>query len=511
MNVVFVMCDTFRRDFIGAYGNDWIKTPCLDRFSEKAFVFDRCYMNSFPTVPNRWDILVGKNNFTYAAWQPLSPDEVVVPQVLDAQECVSMMIHDTPHIQQNGFNYSRGFSGWQWIRGQENDRLRTAPEEVDFACDPNKMRNPDFIVTQYLRNVSQRRKESDWFVAQTMTAACDWLERNYQRDDFFLYIDTFDPHEPFDPPQHYVDMYDPGYDGEVNFYPHYAPANYLEQDELDHTRALYSGKVTLTDRWIGNLLNKIEDLGLTETTAVIFTTDHGFMFGEHDLVGKDIIMDEFFETIWMYKEVAHIPLMIRLPEQEEGARIDSLVTSVDLMPTLLEMYGAIETGVAAGESTVQLLQCGFHRQLAWSLDVDALHGRSLVPLMMGDTDKLHDIAVSSFPLNNKTARLAKSAIVSDDNWVLHYAGETDPSLEEPEVPATFGGGFEVKSGLNEGDYKLGDYEPKLYNLEDDPDEISNVIDDNKDKAKDLHAKYVEYLEKCNTPEEYLALRRKLDL
>jgi len=262
MNVVFIMCDTFRRDHLGAYGNDWIKTPCLDKFAEKAFVFDNAYMNSFPTVPNRWDILVGKNNFTYAGWQPLGADEVVVPQILQAQDCTSMMIHDTPHIAQNGFNYARGFTGWKWIRGQENDRLETAPVEVEFPCDPDKMRNPDFIVSQYLRNVSQRKKESDWFVARTMTESCEWLERNRETEDFFLYIDTFDPHEPFDPPQHYVDMYDPGYEGEEVIYPHYAPANYLEDDELHHIKALYAGKSSLTDRWIGRVLDKIEDLGL---------------------------------------------------------------------------------------------------------------------------------------------------------------------------------------------------------------------------------------------------------
>ena len=505
MNVVFIMCDTFRRDFIGAYGNEWIRTPNLDRLAETSYVFDRCYMNSFPTVPNRWDVLVGKNNFTYAGWQPLATDEVVLPQVVEARNGFSMMIHDTPHIMQNGFNYCRGFNGWHWIRGQENDRLMTSPEEVQFQCDPSKMRNPDFIVTQYLRNVSQRRKESDWFVAQTMTAASDWLERNYERDDFFLYVDTFDPHEPFDPPQHYTDLYDPGYDGEVNIYPHYAPANYLPREELRHTKAMYAGKVTLVDRWIGRLLDRIEDLGLLENTAIIFTTDHGFMFGEHDLVGKDIILDEFFETIWLYEECSHIPLMVRMPEQDEGERIDALVTSVDLMPTIMELFGAIESGKASGSATVQRHQCGFHQEVSWDLDLASLHGDSLLPLINGEVDKLHGIAVSSFSLKNKTPRLCKSAVVTDDNWCLMYAGEGDPGDQEPEMPTTF------KSGTNEGDYQLGDYVPKLYKVDEDPEQMHDVIDENKELAKEIHAKYVAYLEKCNTPEEYLQYRRKLEL
>ncbi len=505
MNVVFIMCDTFRRDFLGAYGNDWIKTPNLDRLAERSYVFDRFYMNSFPTVPNRWDILVGKNNFTYSGWQPLSPDEITIGQVISARNGMSMMIHDTPHIMQNGFNYCRGFDGWLWIRGQENDRLATAPEEVEFPCDPAKMRNPDFIVTQYLRNVSQRRKESDWFVAQTMTAACDWLEQNYERDDFFLYIDTFDPHEPFDPPRHYVDMYDPGYDGEEVIYPHYAPANYLSEDELYHVKALYAGKCTLVDRWIGRVLDKIEDLGLEENTAIIFTTDHGFMFGEHDLIGKDIIIDEFFETIWLYEEVAHIPLFIHMPEQDEQKRVDALASSVDLMPTLMEMFGAIRSGKASGSSTVQRHQCGFHQQVSWDLDLASLHGESLMPLIRGDADKLHDFIVSSFSLANRTPRLCKSSIVTDDGWNLHWAGEKAADVEDPPVPTTF------KSGDGEADYKMGDYRPKLYNLNDDPRQQRDLFEGEKDTAKEIHAKYVEYLEKCKTPEEYLALRRNFDV
>jgi len=282
MNVIFIMCDTFRYDYLGCYGSDWVQTPCLDRLAEQAFVFENCYCASVPTVPNRRDILTGLNCYTHGTWEPLPKDEVTLPEVLGASEIVSQMFVDTPHLLQNGFNFCRGFSGYEWIRGQENDRWLSYPQEVEFPCDPGKMRNPDYIVAQYLRNTHWWQTEDDTFVARTMDAATRWLEKNADRD-FFLYIDTFDPHEPFDPPQHYLDKYDPGYTGEKVIYPHYAPCDcYLTPEEQQHIRALYAGECTLVDRWIGRLLDRVDDLGLRENTAIIFTSDHGFYWESTD-------------------------------------------------------------------------------------------------------------------------------------------------------------------------------------------------------------------------------------
>jgi len=118
-----------------------------------------------------------------------------------------------------------------------------------MPCDPNKLRHKERAVTQYLRNVALRRSEADYFVAQTMTAAAHWLELNYdQHEKFFLHVDTFDPHEPWDPPRWYMDMYDPGYEGEEVTYPVYGPCDYLTEEELKHCRALYAGEAMLVDR-----------------------------------------------------------------------------------------------------------------------------------------------------------------------------------------------------------------------------------------------------------------------
>jgi arylsulfatase A-like enzyme len=132
---------------------------------------------------------------------------------------------------------------------------------------------------------------------------------------FLLYVDFFDPHEPWDPPRWFIDALDPGYSGEEVIYPVYGPSNYLTLDELEHIRALYAAEALLVDKWINRLIEKIEELGLFEDTAIIFTSDHGFYLGEHGLVGKSIIVGGYQGYAPLYEEVAHIPLIIKLPDR----------------------------------------------------------------------------------------------------------------------------------------------------------------------------------------------------
>ena len=243
MNFIVIISDTLRRDHLGCYGNEWISTPNIDRFAERSLVLDSAYSASFPTVPHRRDLMTGRFTASYTPWAPLDREEVVLQQVLSDAGYVTMMVCDCPHIIENGYHYDRGFKGFEWIRGQETDRWRTHPESPEYGCDPEKLRWPDRLVKVHRRNTFDWRHESDRFVARTMTVACDWLEDNYQRDKFFLYVDTFDPHEPWDAPQWYVDMYDPGYSGEVVDYPCYAYTDFLTESELKHCRALYAAEV----------------------------------------------------------------------------------------------------------------------------------------------------------------------------------------------------------------------------------------------------------------------------
>lgn len=92
MNVIFIMNDTFRRDHLSCYGNDWIKTPNLAKFAQHAAVFDQYYIASYPTVPHRWDVFTGRYGFPTRGWQPLDAEDVTLAQLLARENYHTQMI-----------------------------------------------------------------------------------------------------------------------------------------------------------------------------------------------------------------------------------------------------------------------------------------------------------------------------------------------------------------------------------------------------------------------------------
>ncbi|MCD6470204.1 sulfatase-like hydrolase/transferase [Candidatus Bathyarchaeota archaeon] len=175
-----MVSDTLRRDYLGCYGNNWIHTEYLDKFAKESIVFDRAYISSFPTIPHRRDLFTGRYAFTYSRWisdgsgPNLPRNEIILSQLLKQAGYTTMIIADTYHLFRDCHNFDRGFDGWRWIRGQEHDRYMTNPTD-----DPEVRQR--IMDPQYLQNVSLRRFEEDYFVAQTMRSAIKWLELNYNR------------------------------------------------------------------------------------------------------------------------------------------------------------------------------------------------------------------------------------------------------------------------------------------------------------------------------------------
>ncbi|HIE51986.1 MAG TPA: sulfatase [Armatimonadetes bacterium] len=392
MNTILIISDTVRRDFLGAYGNEWISTPNLDRFAAEGLVFDRAYTASYATVPNRGDVHTGTYVFPEHGWEPLRYTNVTLSTTLGAAGFTTQFFVDTPHIIKDGFNFDKGFTGWEWIRGQENDRYITdASLKIELPCAPEKLRNPYTTFLQHARNTAWWRSEEDRFCARTMRKAMAWLEHNYKLEKFCLVVDTFDPHEPWDPPWYYYERYDPDYEGEVIPYPAYGGTEPFSQRELQHLRYLYAAELTLVDRWVGRLLDKIDEVGLRDRAMVIFTTDHGFMLGEHGWVGKG--------RSPLYLELNAIPLMIRYPGGPAGVRTDAFAQAPDLMPTILDA-----AGVPIPEECT---------------------GRSLLPLLRGEVEQVRDLAISSWQLPRRPEQRVLS-VITEKEWCLHYYGPGGP-------------------------------------------------------------------------------------
>ncbi len=471
MNVILVVSDTVRRDRIGAYGCEWMHTPNIDKLAARSFVFEDAHVASFPTVPNRKDLHTGRACFTYDKWSPLGPGEVVISNCMRRRGYLTQMINDTPHISRRGYYFDRGFAGWLWTRGQENDRWRTDPASPKFPCDPSKVRGgAEGALRQHLRNSSSWKGEEDHFCAQTFRQAADWVSRNHRNGPFFLYIDTFDPHEPWDPPANYVERYDPGYKGEQVTYPRYDFVDFLSKAELKHCHALYCGELSLVDRWFGHLLKRVEDLGVSDKTAIVFVTDHGFLHGEHGMIGKALVR-KGLSWCPLWDEIARIPLIIHLPGQRQGERVRGYAQMIDLMPTILELAGAEIP--------------------------DTCHGRSLVAMMEARARPPREVAIST-PCFAAAGRTISA--IRGGPWTLMYA----PPGRDKGVVRDIDSQARVPLLLK----RLYDG-PALYNRETDPSQSQNVINERRDVAEHLHRKFLEQLAAYKTRSEFLAQREKL--
>jgi arylsulfatase A-like enzyme len=333
MNLIVIIADTFRADHLGCYGNEWINTPHLDRLAAEGVTFTNTYADGLPTIPMRRVFYTGNSILPRGEWRPLLTDDITVAQIAGEAGFTSGLIADCYHLFKPNLNFHEGFDSWEWIRGQETDKWRSGPRDRFDPTPyiPEHHRNDGYIeqLRQYLMNMQDRVLEEDYIVARSCRAGMNWLEQNLANKPFILWLELFDPHEPWDAPQWYEDMYDPGYKGVAYRYPIYGDANTYTKAELNHMRACYAGEASLVDRWVGFLLESIEKMGLMENTCVVFTADHGICVGDHGWTGKNAPP--------LYEEVAHTPLLVHTPGQTRSHRVKSLVQPVDLMPTFLDL------------------------------------------------------------------------------------------------------------------------------------------------------------------------------
>jgi hypothetical protein len=184
-----------------------------------------------------------------------------------------------------------------------------------------------------------------------MRAAAEWLDLNAgAHERFLLFVDEFDPHEPFDTPAPWANRYDPDWREDLMIWPPYSvktvERGVLTPRQAHHVRANYGSKLSMIDHWFGTILDEVDRLDLWQDTAIIVCTDHGHYLGEKDIFGKP--------GVPLYEPLGHTPLLVYLPEVAAGS-CAALTTNVDINATLYDLFGVAPRGIHHGHSLLPLL------------------------------------------------------------------------------------------------------------------------------------------------------------
>ena len=393
-NMIVVLLDSLNRHMLGSYGGDEFSTPNLDRVAARSTRFTRHVTGSLPCIPARHDVLCGSLDFLWRPWGSIELWERPITADLRDAGVTTMLLTDHPHLfETGGENYHTDFGGWDYVRGHEGDPWKTwlDPSWIGVPAPPAAgggwfyerrlgERAPK-IERAYDRARTWFRDEGDFPGPKTMAAAARWLSETSRQTDpgrWMLFVDEFDPHEPFDTPERWTSMYDDEpWEGERLIWPPYVvggrSGGHLTDAECRHIRANYGAKLSMIDHWFGRMLDELDAHDMWSTTAVVVCTDHGHYLGEQrapsvapgttgerlDIWGKPMVPQ--------FEPLGHMPLFVAWPGVAGGGTCDALTTAVDLHATIADVFG-----VTPSHTT---------------------HGASLAPLLAGDGTSIREWAI----------------------------------------------------------------------------------------------------------------------
>jgi arylsulfatase A-like enzyme len=439
MNVLVICVDTLRWDHVGYNKKFPVLTPNMDRLAARSTIFDRCLISSFPTNPMRTDCITGNCNFPRYAWKALGDEEVVLSEVMGEAGYHTGLVVDTGPMS----GLHRGFDDFHKAFNPPPDA--PDPEDVDCPVPLEHIRQNGMQRQSQMAGLAHARYETDFWVGRGMTKAAEWLEDNARREKWLLWVDTFEVHEVWHTPPHYIELYSKDYEGLDYDFPNYGYTDIYSRKELKRLWARYAAEVTFTDRWIGHLMTQMDVMNLWDNTMVVLISDHGTYIGEHKRAGKHTVRS--FDDVWpLYEEVSHIPLLVYIPKKKGlKKRVKALAQPPDLMPTILE---------------------------ACRVKGPKMHGKSWLPLMTGKKSANWDVVYSA----NHTGPMLRNTICPT------YISATTPRwtyiAEEP------------------------GHKPELYDMRVDPGQKKNLARKQPDVCAKMQKDLVKFLRRQNAVEEY---------
>jgi arylsulfatase A-like enzyme len=351
-NVLLVIVDSLRAD---AVYEDWARTPTMSALARRGLRFTDVFPEGMPTVPARNAILTGRRQFPFRGWydrpglisapgwEPIDRPDLSFLAMLRRAGWWTSYVSDNPFL-----SYAPGYTRFRhsvnrFVRtgGQIGGRQKASsvPDHIlrHWLHPANDDARTRARVGLYLANSRPWEGAEKTFAGRVFRNAIQELNSAAaRRRPFALVVDTYEPHEPWTPPERFLKPYG-GWRGPEPAHPTYGRAEaWLRPGErrrvLRRMRDLYAAEVTLTDYWLGNLIERLHDLNLERETVIALVSDHGILLGDHGWTGK--------VQVALYPALTRVPLILVDPERRRAGRAsDYFASTHDLGPTLLRMAG----------------------------------------------------------------------------------------------------------------------------------------------------------------------------
>lgn len=338
MKAIMVMFDSLNRSFLPPYGCDWVQAPNFARLAERTVTFHSAYAGSLPCMPARRELHTGRLNFLHRGWSPLEPFDDSMPELLDHAGIHTHLVSDHGHYwEDGGATYHTRYTTWECVRGQEGDPWKgnlspdIRPSTVIPGSNPAIEAFKKRLYRQDAVNRTYRESSDRSCQHLTFDRGLEFIATNQAYDNWFLQIESFDPHEPFYSYEEYLERYQRPDIGRDLDWPPYDRVRQTKE-EVDYIRTKYAAMISMCDENLGRVLDLMDQYDLWKDTMLIVNTDHGFLLGEHGWWAKNIMP--------CFEEIVHLPLFIWDPRCGACKEPrESLVQTIDLAPTLLEYFG----------------------------------------------------------------------------------------------------------------------------------------------------------------------------
>ncbi len=485
MRAITIMYDSLNKKYLSPYGGD-VPTPNFQRLAEHCVTFDNCFAGSLPCMPARREMHTGRYNFLHRSWGPIEPFDRSMPEILCQNGVLTQQISDHTHYwQDGGLTYQTRFHAFDMIRGQEGDEWKGRAN--GFAEENKKriVRRQDAINREYTR-------DENCCHARCFYSAMEFLQNNVCEDDWYLHLEYFDPHEPFDAPQKYKDMF--GASSESCDWPMYVKMDALGDKKAQESIKNYKACIAMCDDYLGKLLDFFDEHDMWKDTMIIVNTDHGFMLGEHEYFGKNYMP--------CYNEVANIPCFIHDPRQRDadGTRCDKLCQTIDLPTTILEYFGMEIPSAMQGKNIQRAIRGENIREYAlfglFGKHVNITDGEHIYMRSARDNTKLYEYTLMPTRIFAMFSQEELQYIDEKTYNGFEFAGNA-PMLK------IYGNNPHVPYGLHLDFDKHMEFGDLLFDLKSDRNQDANVIDKKEyaEVKEKLKLQLIKEMKKTEAPKE----------